>query len=538
MASENRNQEEAEDADPGKHGNGHASLGRLEQAAEQGERDNGQTSHSPRTLQLRPVLFARLFALPQSRSRQPDSLASIVAEVLDEFRVPLPNDVVRILASQRRGQAVSAEQLSRAAAYERTSFLKTRLPPLLCNVLNDSGQAVRPRIWAKGDWRLGRRLRTPDVLGHWQAHLALQLCATMSAAPAPTGQLGQVALEAVSRVLGPVAAFLPGSADEWSGFAQRIRLEHPDPDVTLLTSQQGNAEEILQDPGSGLSPVSLYFGLQPTETLEGAPASPGKLRLPQQGERGRPFDRIVIQRFAGNEQEAQHLLAYLQAWSLLYDRSGRPPTSAEYAEQWRDPLPMVGTHEARFAAAFPEEADHGPERIVRLLDQGLPTTGEVVPWVGVEVVDDAAVRDVPAPAPGQVWSGDEGTLTLSWAEGSAVIGQLSRQDGSVELWAADRSKLLSEFRLCPPEKVWLAAFDVSVLPTSLGPVLEAAGIAPVRYARPGDPRHGKNSLAVGTIEAHVVGDDPDDVRARVVRALKGSLALNPEDVFVRPLGTG
>jgi hypothetical protein len=358
----------------------------------------------------------------------------------------------------------------------------------------------------------------------------------MISTPAPTEQLGHVALEAVARVLGPVAACLPGSAEEWSGFAQHIRVEHPDPDVTALTSQQSSAEQILQDPGSGLSPVSLYFGLQPTETLEGAPANPRKLRLPQQGERGRPFDRIVVQRFAGNEQEAQHLLADLQAWSLLYDRAGRPPTSAEYAEQWRDPLPMVGIHEARFAAAFPEEGDHGPERIVRLLDQGLPTTGEMVPWVGVEVVDEAALENVPALAAGQVWIGDDGTLTLSWVEGNAVIGQLSRLDGSVDLWAADRTKLLKEFRLRPAENVWVAAFDVDVLPTSLGRVLEAAGIAPVRYARPGDPRPDKNALAVGTIEAHVVADDADDVRAQIVNALRGSITLTADEVFVRPLG--
>src|ERR671930_575608 len=105
------------------------------------------------------------------RARRPDSLAAAVVELLDGFESPLPTHAVRILLTDQ-GRAVTAEHLARVAAYERDDFLRTRMPPRLCSVIDADALLVSPRWWAIGSWRLQRRILTQDARTLWIAMLA------------------------------------------------------------------------------------------------------------------------------------------------------------------------------------------------------------------------------------------------------------------------------------------------------------------------------------------------------------------------------
>src|ERR1700678_4022158 len=113
--------------------------------------------------------------LPVRRSRRPDSLASAVIELLDDYQCPISTQAVRVVLNAR-GRPVTAEQLSRLAAYQREDFRRTRMPPPLCWAINPDISAAVPRWWARGHWRLLRRIRTEDVTPIWYATLATRLC--------------------------------------------------------------------------------------------------------------------------------------------------------------------------------------------------------------------------------------------------------------------------------------------------------------------------------------------------------------------------
>src|SRR5215217_6335545 len=100
------------------------------------------------------------------RARRAGSLAALTADLLDDYSVPLPTHAVRILLNDREHR-VTAEHLSRLAAYEREDFLRTRMPPRLCSVVDTHANLVKPRWWARGEWRLQRRILTEDAKPIW-----------------------------------------------------------------------------------------------------------------------------------------------------------------------------------------------------------------------------------------------------------------------------------------------------------------------------------------------------------------------------------
>ena len=193
------------------------------------------------------------------RTRPVDSIPSAVGRILDEYHVPVPTSVIRIVASERRGDVVTAEHLARIASYERATFFGRGLTPMLCDALDGHGHAFAPRIWVRGDWRLQRRLLTPDAIPGVKAALAAHLCDEMRARGASAGSaLANVALQAVGEVLGPVSAYMPGTPDDWADFRARVvatnlNLVH---NVTGATSGQVAAEKHLE----GLPASVLYFG--------------------------------------------------------------------------------------------------------------------------------------------------------------------------------------------------------------------------------------------------------------------------------------
>jgi hypothetical protein len=465
----------------------------------------------------------------KTRARRQDSLATVIAGILEDFQVPLPNEVVRITAEERRGQTVSPEQLARVFSYERDNYLRIRLPPLLCTAIDRRALPTKPRLWALGTWRLARRIATPDVHDFWQAARAENLCNEVAHRfPVASERLQQLAVEAVARVLGPVAAYLPAEPGQWEAFRREVRATVHDPDPYGYTTQQREAEEALTSQEPHIPPASLYFGAE-LGVLRHVPSAPTKLRLPAEGEKGDPFDQVVRRRLGGDEGRARDLLAYLQGWSHIRDELGRPPTGQEFAEYWHHDLKSVRQDEDLFAQAFPEE--DGPERIIALLDEGLPSSGQLAWMMGIEVIDSDEDQRVLPPAPGQRWRRRDGaTLTISQVDGPAVIGHLHEHERT-SIWAGDRSKLLAEFALDLPLDIWVVTFDVDVLPQDLLNSLMSRGIIVTRFRRPSDPHPDQRRLHVGTIQGQVVAEDEAAARQKVVDALRNQTDLHQTDLL-------
>src|ERR1035441_6669057 len=116
------------------------------------------------------------------RSRRPDTLAVSVTAVLDDMQCPVSTTAIRIILTDR-SVPVTAERLGRLAAYQREDFQRTHIPPQLVWALLPNGDATSPRWWARGDWRLERRIFTDDVKPQWLARLAERLCLDLAGRP-------------------------------------------------------------------------------------------------------------------------------------------------------------------------------------------------------------------------------------------------------------------------------------------------------------------------------------------------------------------
>src|SRR4051794_35274407 len=101
------------------------------------------------------------------------SIADSLAALLDRAQVPLPGRTLRAMAAAVRGQSIDAGRLTRIAAFERERFVRNSNPPRLCVAIDEHGVELRPRVWARGQWRLARRIATDDVRVAWDAQAAL-----------------------------------------------------------------------------------------------------------------------------------------------------------------------------------------------------------------------------------------------------------------------------------------------------------------------------------------------------------------------------
>lgn len=466
-----------------------------------------------------------------------ETLADTVATVLDELSVPVPTASMRIVASARRGQDVTAESLSRLAAAQREQFSRSRGLPRLCHTLDDQAFALTPRVWARGEWRLGRRIATRDALSGWQVGLAAGLCDEMlrNGDSAPSA-LSRLALEAVARVLGPVAGNEPGSSDQWEGFRREVVRRAPGPSRDSLTRQQADVERRLLNHQPPLPAFALYFGVTEDLVRDAGAGRAALVRSPAKDEEGEPFDAVVRRRVGGNTRRYSALVAYLQGYSFLMDELGRPPRSEEFADHWGFSLESVLEDEATFHAAFPEEPT--PERLVRLLEEGLPRSGALGWLLGVEVIDASPQRAVGVvPAAGQRWTQKDGSaaLTVIDADREHLTVALHR-DGTTALNVMPRSALI-DWCLDIPPTVWSVAFDVDVVPSMLIEPLTAAGIVPERLAQPGDPGPDSTGTVPGTVEARLVADDQTDAQRKVINALAGYTSVRSEAIRVRRLPT-
>ena len=192
------------------------------------------------------------------RTRRPDSLAAAVTGVLDDLQCPVSTTSVRVILNDR-GRPATAEQLSRLAGYQRDDFLRTRIPPELCWTLEPNGTATNPRWWARGDWRLQRRILTEDVKPVWLAHLAEHLC--MNLAERPVGRDPAIVthtLGTIARVTGRQYFDVPSASDEWMELRKEVYAMGAFHNMTGATSEQHDAEAALQ--ARGLSGSELLFG--------------------------------------------------------------------------------------------------------------------------------------------------------------------------------------------------------------------------------------------------------------------------------------
>lgn len=211
-------------------------------------------------------LSAKLYQMSANpnprRVRRPDSLAASVVELLDDYRIPMPTHAVRIILTDR-GRPVTAEHLGRLAAYERADFLRTLEPPRLCGAIDTDAYAVTPRWWARGDWRLRRRILSEDVKQIWQARLGDLLCTELAERRQPPGpEIVTFALGTIARLLPNRYFDVPCSAGDWMHFHSLLSDKHPSVTGPLEspTRQQSHAEQQLR--AAGFPAVDLYFGRQ------------------------------------------------------------------------------------------------------------------------------------------------------------------------------------------------------------------------------------------------------------------------------------
>jgi len=199
--------------------------------------------------------------LPLRRARRPDSLASAVIKLLDDYQCPISTQAVRVILNAR-GRPVTAEQLSRLAAYQREDFQRTRMPPPLCWAINPDGSTAVPRWWARGHWRLLRRIRTEDVTPIWFATLATRLCLELAnQTNRPDPEFATFVLGAANLALGGNLTFdVPMSKDDWLSLYQQVYAPHNGAlnNRTGGTSEQYDVEKALS--ASGVSGFDLMFG--------------------------------------------------------------------------------------------------------------------------------------------------------------------------------------------------------------------------------------------------------------------------------------
>ncbi|MBS1843665.1 MAG: hypothetical protein JST53_04530 [Actinobacteria bacterium] len=313
------------------------------------------------------------------------SLPSTLEAILDAIAVPLPSATLRaIAAASLRDREVTAQAIGRVAAYEEESFRRRRDgTPRFSWVLDANGNAASPRIWARGTWRLSRRILTEDSVGNWTVTMAIFLASQMAEGDDWTREkLGKVALEATARVLGPIAVSGQGSPADWDGFKTDLAgHQHPiGPEAP--TVEQTSAAIDLE--GRGLTPYSLFFGVddrmpKPSGEL------PSRLRLARSGE-GIPFDQLVMRRAGEDPALGREVLAYIQEWGWLVDRLGHSPSFHQYAERWGTDLATVRRRNEEFATLFPGEET--PERVWNLLWSGGEVKESFIRLMRRDVVED------------------------------------------------------------------------------------------------------------------------------------------------------
>lgn len=252
-----------------------------------------------------------------------------------------------------------AERLGRILGYERQSFLKRRRPPRLAVALTPDARPAQPQRLADGDWRLGRRIVTPDALPGQAAALGVRLCERIREVP----EAWELLWPHIQDAARDAFEWIPASSSDWSSLHHRFLRTRPR-SIGALSPEQRDAEQALQS--QRISGLVQYFGSDEA-VVTATPLS--TLRAPLPGEPNEAFDDLVRRR-AGNSAIAREVLAFIQEWGHVEDELGRPATIEDYIQRWR-----VSEYEARerlrlFHQVLPGE--HDPGSVWRLLWDSVP----------------------------------------------------------------------------------------------------------------------------------------------------------------------
>jgi hypothetical protein len=297
---------------------------------------------------------------------QAPSIVERLQYELAQVGSPVPTTTLRALVASETGRALPAERLGRVLGYERQTFLKTRRPPRIALALTPDGRPASPQHLSDGDWRLVRRILTPDAVPAQAAALGVRLCSRAREDPVVREILAPHVQTAARSAFGSAADELLAVDPDWGDLYYRFLAAQPH-GIGSYTAEQRDAERALE--AQHISGLARYFGSeQPAVTV--APLT--ALRLPLAGERGEAFDDLVRRR-AGDPSIARQVLAFIEEWGLLVDRLERAPTLTDYIEQWRVSPDDARSRLSMFRQVLPDESD--PTALWRLLWEATALVG-------------------------------------------------------------------------------------------------------------------------------------------------------------------
>jgi hypothetical protein len=197
------------------------------------------------------------------RARRPDSLAAAVVDLVDAVQFPVPTTAVRMILTDQ-GRQVIAEQLGTLAAYERQDYARTRVPPRLCSAIDPNAAALSPRWWARGDWRLERRIMTAEAKPIAVTAVAVHLCRHLAdRAERADPTLISYTLGLANQLLDLRCFETPLSANDWMELYTRLYAPYNGAlnNLSGYTSDQEAAAEHLR--AANLPGLALLFGTSP-----------------------------------------------------------------------------------------------------------------------------------------------------------------------------------------------------------------------------------------------------------------------------------
>jgi hypothetical protein len=288
---------------------------------------------------------------------------------------PVPTTALRALVGSYRGEVLPAERLGRVLGYERQRYLTHRRPPRIAVAITPDARPAQPQRLADGDWRLGRRIVTPDALRGQAAALGVQLCERAEEVPAARELLRPHVEAAAEAAFGKT---LGRFGSDWSALRLQFLRAQPH-SIGALSPEQWEAEQVMQpqalrpqEPSpeqataaralesQAISGLVQYFGSD-TPVVTATPLT--SLRAPQPGENGEAFDDLVRRR-AGDPSIAREVLAFIQEWGRVVDelqRRGldRTATIEDYVQRWKVSEQDAREHLRLFHQVLPGESDPG-----------------------------------------------------------------------------------------------------------------------------------------------------------------------------------
>lgn len=294
------------------------------------------------------------------------SIVERLQQELAHVGSPVPTTALRALLGVEGGRALPAERLGRVLGYERQSFLKHRRPPRVALALSADGRPASPQHLTDGDWRLGRRILTPDVLPGQAAQLGVRLCERARESPGARELLAPHVQIAARTAFGTAADEASPTEETWSDLYRQFLVARPHA-IGALSPQQRDAEQTFES--QHLSGLARFFGSD-EPAVSATPLT--TLRAPLPGESGEAFDDLVRRR-AGSPAIARAVLAFIEEWGVLVDGLERPPTLADYAERWNVSMAEAGARLSLFRDVLPDESD--PSALWRLLWESTDLVG-------------------------------------------------------------------------------------------------------------------------------------------------------------------